>query len=89
METGTLEPVQGLYCNCCGSLTYGRQWWNRDNGYGICVSCADKQYPNAQVGAETDNGIKGIHFDTPEGKAKEAEDEANFEAWMKEMEQER
>ena len=32
-------PVRYLTCACCGSETRGRQWWNRDTGYGLCLNC--------------------------------------------------
>lgn len=28
-----------LICCCCGGVAPGRQWWNRDTGYGICPRC--------------------------------------------------
>lgn len=34
--------VQSLTCCCCGEETQGRQWWNRDSGYGLCLSCANE-----------------------------------------------
>lgn len=33
------QPVLRLICCCCGGLTTGRQWWNRDDGFGICERC--------------------------------------------------
>jgi len=35
--------IVALTCCCCGQGTRGRQWWNRDTGFGICKSCADWQ----------------------------------------------
>jgi hypothetical protein len=32
--------VLNLTCCCCGQSTKGRQWWNRDTGYGLCPGCA-------------------------------------------------
>jgi len=34
-------PVRRLICCCCGETTRGRQWWNRDTGYGLCAACAE------------------------------------------------
>jgi len=34
------KPIRRLECCCCGSTTRGRQWWNRDEGYGLCPKCA-------------------------------------------------
>ena len=28
-----------LTCACCGERARGRQWWNRDTGYGVCSRC--------------------------------------------------
>lgn len=35
-------PLTRLSCAVCGDSTAGRQWWNRDTGYGICEPCAAK-----------------------------------------------
>ena len=32
---------QTLTCCCCGEGTQGRQWYNRDAGFGLCEKCAD------------------------------------------------
>jgi hypothetical protein len=34
-----IGPARWLLCSCCGAETRGRQWHNRDTGYGLCVSC--------------------------------------------------
>ena len=34
------NPSRQLTCCCCGELTQGRQWHNRDLGYGLCSKCA-------------------------------------------------
>jgi hypothetical protein len=26
-------------CACCGQYTKGKQWWNRDTGFGVCEKC--------------------------------------------------
>lgn len=36
-----LPPVVLLVCSCCGGEAPGRQWHNRDIGYGVCTRCAD------------------------------------------------
>ena len=36
----TISPIQSLTCCCCGAETRGRQWYNRDTGYGLCPKCA-------------------------------------------------
>ena len=35
------KPIRRLECCCCGASTRGRQWWNRDTGYGLCGKCAE------------------------------------------------
>lgn len=37
-----MKHVETLECCCCGQYTKGRQWWNRDIGYGLCEFCADR-----------------------------------------------
>lgn len=34
-----LPRTQDLFCACCGASTRGRQWHNRDDGYGLCPDC--------------------------------------------------
>jgi len=59
--------VKRLTCCCCGETTTGRQWFNRDTGYGLCKKCI-----NFCARGETNEafrecyGIRGIHFDLPE-----------------------
>jgi hypothetical protein len=31
-----------LMCACCGGEAPGRQWWNRDKGYGVCARCFER-----------------------------------------------
>lgn len=35
------EPIKPLLCYCCGASTHGRQWHNRDTGFGLCPQCAE------------------------------------------------
>lgn len=42
-------PIRALTCCCCGSETRGRQWWNRDTGYGICPDCYNRQAKKEDV----------------------------------------
>lgn len=32
---------RNLTCCCCGAATRGRQWHNRDTGFGLCPACID------------------------------------------------
>lgn len=36
-----LSPIRTLECCVCGSEARGRQWYNRDKGYGICTKCVE------------------------------------------------
>ncbi len=55
--------IKTLQCACCGTEAIGRQWHNRDIGYGLCEACADWI-----AGRETAEylhkgyGVKGIHY---------------------------
>ena len=53
-------------CACCGSDA-GRwaQWWNRDNGWGICGDCVDWMLTRPGESAETVTrayGEPGVHY---------------------------
>jgi hypothetical protein len=58
------KPVR-LICCCCGSPTRGRQWWNRDKGYGLCDNCIDANgVANVPAGQEASSfGVRGFHWD--------------------------
>ena len=51
-----------LTCCCCNQATKGKQWFNRDKGYGLCKKCWD-WIAETQSGEEmrSSYGIKGIH----------------------------
>jgi hypothetical protein len=54
-----------MICCCCGSGCMGRQWWNRDTGYAICVACADQWAANPKVGPKElarSCGVRGVHY---------------------------
>lgn len=56
-------PIKYLQCSCCGNYDYGRQWWNRDSGYGLCKECSD--YLEKREGTDSMNscyGVKGVHY---------------------------
>lgn len=55
------KPVRRLICSCCGAHTAGRQWHNRDTGYGLCNNCID------YVATRTEDmdacyGVLGVHY---------------------------
>ena len=53
-----------LTCCCCGSGMKGRQWHNRDQGYGLCVKCADwiKDGRETKEEMQSAYGSNGIHW---------------------------
>lgn len=59
-----MRPRQ-MQCCCCGESTIGRQWWNRDRGYGLCVKCADwiKSKGDSDADMESCYGVRGFHYD--------------------------
>ena len=61
-----VSPIRSLECCCCGNRTRGRQWFNRDTGYGLCVACVEY----CKRGISDDEfrsyyGERGVHFDVP------------------------
>jgi hypothetical protein len=66
----TLGPVRRLTCCCCGEVTRGRQWHNRDTGYGLCPKCADWIIGRDNMSPEEFTscyGVRGVHFDAEAG----------------------
>lgn len=57
-------PVRTLYCSCCGAVTRGRQWWNRDTGYGVCLRCVAwlESRGTAAEELERNYGARGVHY---------------------------
>lgn len=59
--------MQTLICSCCGGSAKGKQWHNRDTGYGLCTKCVpfviDRTAPEVM---ESSYGIEGIHYFAPE-----------------------
>ena len=50
---------QRLTCCCCGDIAVGRQWWNRDKGFGLCTNCVG--FCQAE-GSNDCYGIEGVHY---------------------------
>lgn len=53
-----------LICNCCGKYTHGKQWWNRDTGFGECKSCVEwklEEKRETKEGIELSSGKIGIY----------------------------
>ena len=52
-----------LTCCCCGAATIGRQWHNRDAGFGICMSCIESSYRDYTPERIRDlHGDRGVHY---------------------------
>lgn len=58
-----MSLIRTLTCCCCGDYCKGRQWWNRDTGYGICTSCVTNQskYTSAED-IKSMYGVNGMHY---------------------------
>lgn len=59
------KATRRLTCCCCGSETRGRQWWNRDTGFGVCVPCVDGMLKRHQLSLEDAGnlyGDRGVHY---------------------------
>lgn len=85
----SIGPIVRLYCCCCGGQTYGRQWSNRDTGYGLCRNCI----PRCLAAESRDRapseplwyGVRGVHFDCPEEVELLAADELRFETFLRQI----
>ena len=53
-----------LTCACCGGEAKGKQWWNRDKGYGLCPKCHAwmKSRGVSDEEMHSDYGVEGLHF---------------------------
>ena len=61
------NKIVRLLCAVCGKATRGRQWFNRDRGYGICRKCA--AFVRARTSAELlreSFGDAGVHYNVEE-----------------------
>jgi len=57
------KPVRYLTCCCCGETTRGRQWHNRDTGFGLCVGCLPLcSRGETAEGFESCYGVRGVHY---------------------------
>ena len=63
----TLHLIEDLTCCCCSNDCRGRQWWNRDTGYGLCTDCANriKKSEDEDYMKEC-YGIEGKHYNVEE-----------------------
>ena len=85
----SLGPIVRLCCCCCGGETYGRQWWNRDTGYGLCRACIPlclrNEEKHREPGESSLYGVRGVHFDCPEEAELLAADELRFETFLRQI----
>ncbi|KKK90996.1 hypothetical protein LCGC14_2717380 [marine sediment metagenome] len=59
-----------LTCCCCGESTKGRQWHNRDIGFGPCTKCAEwiktrRSFGHTPMSAgemHQNYGESGVHY---------------------------
>jgi hypothetical protein len=57
------KPVVWLSCCCCGASTLGRQWHNRDTGYGLCDDCIEFCHRGETADSfQSLYGMKGVHY---------------------------
>jgi hypothetical protein len=57
-----------LICAVCGAGCLGRQWYNRDKGFGLCVACACHLANETRETAESIRdmfGVRGVHYAIP------------------------
>lgn len=71
MTADKLGPTESLECCCCGGGTRGRQWHNRDTGYGMCVACIKYVKDRGMSDEEilSNYGHKGVHYDVGANEA--------------------
>lgn len=59
------SPIRSLTCCCCSASTRGRQWYNRDTGFGLCPKCAawiaTRETPEAM---QENYGAPNVHYFT-------------------------
>ena len=61
---GSRDRPRSLTCCCCGGGASGRQWWNRDAGYGLCTGCIEYCTRGESIASFQSNyGLRGIHYD--------------------------
>jgi len=58
------EPMHAMTCCVCGARTIGRQWYNRDYGYGLCGACAFDFLLGRETPEQMSNyyGHEGVHY---------------------------
>lgn len=76
----TNSPPRKLCCAVCGQQTQGRQWWNRDTGYGVCIEhgqqAIEREGPEA---TQRLYGVRGHHWDI---KPAVSHDHSHLRKWI-------
>lgn len=62
-----MSKTKSLICSCCGARHIGRQWHNRDTGYGLCHGCADwiESRGESKETMKQNYGEEGVHYRIP------------------------
>lgn len=65
-EIESTKKIVFLECCVCGNETRGRQWSNRDTGYGVCERCAAEELETISTDKDMKNfvrmyGYTGLH----------------------------
>lgn len=59
-----MRHTTNLRCCVCGGNAVGRQWYNRDTGYGICIPCANEwEKTEGRDSLVNSCGKRGYHYD--------------------------
>lgn len=69
-----MERIKNLRCACCGDSAPAReQWWNRDEGYGVCKRCFEEEVKKqGEEWAIQTYGRPGVHHSLKPETKKEA-----------------
>ena len=65
IRTFNESPIHTLICCCCGESTQGRQWWNRDTGFGMCGGCIARIRERGKMPEDEIRnlyGVEGVHY---------------------------
>lgn len=73
----TQKRVRDMKCSCCDAYCRGRQWYNRDTGYGLCAKCAAWLKGRIERGVcgetveemKAGYGVEGEHYNVEEATA--------------------
>lgn len=59
-----MSAVRTMSCAVCGAYCRGRQWHNRDTGYGLCTECPAWLAGRGMDAAEMERlyGKPGVHY---------------------------